>query len=155
VGTNDIFELADSAPTAEVRALAIYKGDLIAAGSFNTAGASIARFDGLAWELLGGPSATASDALTIYSGGLTASGAFPNDNGGFSFVGSWYDCEFDFAGDANDDDVVNIADLMIVITQWGVCPDSASPCTGDVAPHPDGDGIVNINDVLEVIRNWS
>jgi hypothetical protein len=155
VGTNDIFELEDSEPTAEVRALAIYKGDLIAAGSFNAAGASIARFNGLAWELLGGPSATSSDALAIYSGGLTASGAFPADNGGFAFVGSWYDSDFDFAGDANDDGFVNMNDLMMVITQWGVCPDSASPCTGDVAPHPDGDGIVNINDVLEVIRNWS
>ena len=50
-------------------------------------------------------------------------------------------------GDVNGDGIVNVADILIVISEWGVC----SGCSSDV----NSDGIVNVNDLLIVIANWS
>ena len=50
-------------------------------------------------------------------------------------------CPADITGDA----VVNVADLLMVIDQWGQ-PNSPADITGD--------GIVNVNDLLEVVGNW-
>ena len=49
-------------------------------------------------------------------------------------------------GDVNGDGIVNVADILIVIIEWGVC----SGCPSDV----NGDGSVNVNDLLIVIANW-
>ena len=49
-------------------------------------------------------------------------------------------------GDANGDGVVDIADLLVVLDNWG----SSGP-DGDV----NGDNIVDIQDLLAVIGNWS
>jgi formylglycine-generating enzyme len=56
-------------------------------------------------------------------------------------------------GDVNGDGVVNIADLLAVISAWGPCQ-SGRPCPADTSPYPDGDGAVNVNDLLAVIANW-
>jgi len=53
-------------------------------------------------------------------------------------------------GDLNGDGVVDVNDLLIVITQWGACPASPAMCTGD-ANH---DSVVDVNDLLIVITNW-
>jgi len=53
-------------------------------------------------------------------------------------------------GDVNGDDVVNIADLLAVITTWGPCPQPPLQCTGDA----DDSGAVDVNDLLIVITNW-
>ncbi len=50
------------------------------------------------------------------------------------------------AGDANEDQVVNVSDLLMVINSWGACPG----CPADVT----GDGIVNASDLLAVINAW-
>jgi len=52
-------------------------------------------------------------------------------------------------GDVNGDGVVNITDLLIMISQWGQCPTSGD-CTADV----NGDGWVNVTDLLVAIANW-
>ena len=52
-------------------------------------------------------------------------------------------------GDATHDGIVNIDDLLAVITQWGPCP-PPNLCAGDV----NGDGVINIDDLLLVITNW-
>ena len=48
--------------------------------------------------------------------------------------------------DANNDGVVNIVDLLEVISAWGPCPG----CDADT----NGDDVVNILDLLEVISGW-
>jgi subtilisin family serine protease len=48
-------------------------------------------------------------------------------------------------GDLNNDGVVNVNDLLRVISDWGLVHTPA-----DI----DGDGIVNVNDLLIVIQNW-
>ncbi|MCI0676923.1 MAG: dockerin type I domain-containing protein, partial [Phycisphaerales bacterium] len=49
----------------------------------------------------------------------------------------------------NGDGMVNVIDLLAVISQWGGGPGSA----GDIAPGC-GDGIVNVTDLLAVISAW-
>lgn len=56
--------------------------------------------------------------------------------------------------DINQDGVVNIDDLVAIITHWGECPPEANPCMGDVTPEPDGDRAVNIDDLIKVITEW-
>jgi hypothetical protein len=57
-------------------------------------------------------------------------------------------------GDVNHDGVVDINDLLAVISGWGICPPPPFDCHADVAPPPAGDGLINIDDLLFVISNW-
>ena len=52
-------------------------------------------------------------------------------------------------GDLNGDSLVNVTDLLIMISQWGQCPTSGD-CPSDV----NGDGYVNVTDLLIAIGNW-
>ena len=55
-------------------------------------------------------------------------------------------------GDADGDGEVGIQDFLLVIGNWGECPDPCPPlCPGDV----DGDCEVGIEDFLIVIGNWT
>ena len=49
-------------------------------------------------------------------------------------------------GDVNDDGVVNISDLLIIISDWGPC----DGCSSDV----NADGAVDVTDLLLAIANW-
>ena len=53
------------------------------------------------------------------------------------------------SGDVNGDGTVDVQDLVLVIVNWGPCPD-LGPCTGDL----DGNGAVDVTDLVEVIVNW-
>ena len=48
--------------------------------------------------------------------------------------------------DINGDDVVNISDLLEIISSWGLC----SGCDADI----NDDGTVNVSDLLMVIDAW-
>jgi hypothetical protein len=52
-------------------------------------------------------------------------------------------------GDVTGEGLVNIDDLVAVITAWGPC--SISICPADV----NADGVVNIDDLIVVISHWS
>jgi hypothetical protein len=55
-------------------------------------------------------------------------------------------------GDADGNGVVNVADLIAVITAWGACPGSCPPgCPADL----DGDCMVGVTDLVLVVSNWS
>lgn len=50
------------------------------------------------------------------------------------------------AGDLDGDGSVGIADLLILLGDWGACPG----CQADL----DGDGAVGITDLLQLLANW-
>lgn len=68
------------------------------------------------------------------------------DMGSYEFIGEGDCC----TGDVNNDNVVNVTDLLAIISAWGAC----SGCPADVAPNPCKDGTVNVTDLLAVISNW-
>ncbi|MCI0366150.1 MAG: dockerin type I domain-containing protein, partial [Phycisphaerales bacterium] len=53
-------------------------------------------------------------------------------------------------GDLTGDGIVNIDDLLALLSDWGSCPAPSTVCPADL----DGDGSVNINDLLMLINNW-
>jgi len=52
-------------------------------------------------------------------------------------------------GDTNGDAIVNLTDLLNVLSQWGTCPVDED-CAGDVTD----DGFVGLADLLNVLANW-
>ena len=49
-------------------------------------------------------------------------------------------------GDINETEQVDVADLLFLLSEWGVC----ECCPSDIAP----DGIVGINDLLVLLSVW-
>ena len=56
--------------------------------------------------------------------------------------------ECDKRGDVNDDLVVNVTDLLILLSGWGFC--TTNPCPGDL----DFNGTINVSDLLILLANW-
>ncbi|MCI0630412.1 MAG: DUF3466 family protein [Phycisphaerales bacterium] len=54
-------------------------------------------------------------------------------------------------GDATGDGLVNVNDLLAVISAWGTCPLPPATCPADL----NGNGAVGIDDLLIVINNWT
>jgi hypothetical protein len=50
--------------------------------------------------------------------------------------------------------VVNIDDLLSVISAWGPCPTPPTACPANVATGPGSETVVNIDDLLAVISAW-
>jgi hypothetical protein len=58
-------------------------------------------------------------------------------------------------GNSNGDNVVDVNDLLAVVTTWGVCPGCPpATCPGDLAPFPVGNCVIDVNDLLQVISHW-
>ena len=57
------------------------------------------------------------------------------------------ECNDPCPGDVNGDMIIDITDLLIVLSQWG---QTCSGCPADVT----GDGVINIADLLAIIANW-
>lgn len=55
-----------------------------------------------------------------------------------------------FVADVNADSIVNVLDLLAVISAWGSCSPPPELCPADL----DGNGIVNVLDLLIVINNY-
>ena len=77
-----------------VFSLTVYNGDLIAGGSFTSAGgvaaSYIARWDGAAWQPLGSGMDHWVFSLTVYNGDLIAGGSFTTAGGvGASYIAGW------------------------------------------------------------------
>jgi hypothetical protein len=53
-------------------------------------------------------------------------------------------------GDVNCDRIVNVADLLLVVQNWGDCPLPPFVCEADLT----NDGAVNGCDLLSVVNNW-
>jgi len=79
----------------------------------------------------------------------------PAGNQGASILGISIACAC--PGDIDGNTVVNVNDLLSVVSTWGPCPAPCPPrCTADIAPlgPPQGDCQVNVNDLLAVITTW-
>ncbi|MCZ6494030.1 MAG: hypothetical protein O6933_08125 [Planctomycetota bacterium] len=55
-------------------------------------------------------------------------------------------CPADLSGDGE----VGILDLLVLLSNWGLCPNSPAPCPADL----NGDSAVGILDLLELLANW-
>ena len=53
-------------------------------------------------------------------------------------------------GDLNIDCRVGIADLLLLFSAWGPCPDPPADCPADL----NGDGTVGVADLLILFANW-
>ena len=94
-----------------------------------------------------------SDINAIVGFGEDAQGElYICDMGGeiFKIVAPLAKSDCDNPADIDGNGVVDINDLLAVISAWGPCPG----CPADCSPQPDGDGEVNIDDLLFVISNW-
>lgn len=54
--------------------------------------------------------------------------------------------ELSCPGDANADGFIDVADLLVILANWGPCPG----CGADL----DGSGVVNVTDLLIMLANW-
>jgi len=59
-------------------------------------------------------------------------------------------CERSIPGDLDGDGIVGILDLLILLADWGPCPDPPDGCPADL----DGDGSVGILDLLTLLAHW-
>ncbi len=62
-------------------------------------------------------------------------------------------CPADIAPQPSGNGVVNVADLLMVINNWGPCSPPPAHCPADIAP-PGGNGNVNVGDLLLIISSW-
>ncbi|MDY7109972.1 MAG: hypothetical protein SYC29_15175 [Planctomycetota bacterium] len=53
-------------------------------------------------------------------------------------------------GDMDNDGLVNVADLLSLLSQWGECPPPPAECPGDL----NGDDRVGAGDLLILLGNW-
>lgn len=54
-------------------------------------------------------------------------------------------------GDVNGDGLVDVADFLALLGDWGPCPAPPADCPADVIPN----GIVDVSDLLYLLQNWS
>lgn len=108
------------------------------------------------WCTIDGGGGTSTGGSFAVSGTIGQPDAGIALNGGaFTVVGGFWPgavvhkCQ----ADVNGNNLVNIDDLVAVITSWGACPSPPASCPADVSP-AGGDGQVNIDDLVVVITGW-
>jgi hypothetical protein len=74
----------------------------------------------------------------------------PPENNQIDWGSAIYVARAQKLGDVNGDGVVNVTDLLAVISAWGACTAPPQDCPADI----NGDGQVNVTDLLAVIGNW-
>ena len=89
--------------------------------------------------------------------GAPGAGSLQNSTG--NWVGETYDlafcltpgvpCPADVPGVSPG--VVDVEDLLSILTNWGPCPDPCPPsCAADIVP----DCVVDVQDLLSILVNW-
>lgn len=56
-------------------------------------------------------------------------------------------CEGIIIGDLNGDGLVNVTDLLMLLSNWGTCV----ACPADI----NGDNMINVTDLLLLLSNWN
>jgi len=135
--------------------------ELYAGGLFTSAGglaaSRIAKWDGTSWSPLGSGMNDWVVALTTFDDGsgpaLYAGGRFTVSPAGDSYIAKWQGCPTEtegVLGDLNGDDIVDGADLGILLSSWGPCADP-NDCPADL----NGDGTVDGADLGILLSEWS
>ncbi len=103
--------------TGFVQALAVYNGELIAAGLFasasGTSASNIARWNGSAWQPLGAGTNGTVNALAVRAGTLVAAGSFTQAGGvAASNIASWNGSTWSALGAGTNGTVLSLAVLQ-------------------------------------------
>ncbi|MCI0629216.1 MAG: dockerin type I domain-containing protein [Phycisphaerales bacterium] len=118
----------------------------LAWGPYLWADGLIPRSDGLIWEC----SNLANDGThPSNSGRQKVANMLMNFMLNSPFAEPWFEVVIE--PDVTGDQIINIDDLLAVISAWGPCPPPAEECSADV----NSNGVVNLFDLLTVIANWS
>ncbi|MCH8825055.1 MAG: hypothetical protein IH984_16290 [Planctomycetes bacterium] len=170
-GSNWSAGIEDGGFNAPARSVTVFEGgvnepaSLVVGGSFSTAGKvevnAIVKFNGKIWSPLGSGLSTSE-----YNGDPAVwslkefddnSGTGPAlfAGGGFTFAGGnssehiakWIICDSQIPGDLDGDGIVNEIDLVLLLSNWGMCDD----CPADL----DGNGSVGTSDLLILFSNWT
>jgi|SoiMethySBSTD1v2_1073268.scaffolds.fasta_scaffold07094_6 hypothetical protein len=72
-----------------------------------------------------------------------------NNAGAFKLFARHNTCPSDIVPSPMGDQIVDVNDLLAIVTNWGPCP--GSPCMADIASE---DHKVDVNDLLAVITTW-
>jgi len=136
-----------------VQSLAVLEERLYVGGSFAVAGSVItsrlAQWDGEAWQAAAISVNNIVRAMTPYENALAVGGSFTFVNGQPINRVALVECiECRFA-DLNCDGTVDGADLLILLSAWGPCPDP-DDCPADL----NGDGAVDGGDLLLLLSEW-
>jgi hypothetical protein len=108
-------------------------------------------FYDLSWNTLDGGGGVSTGAEFEFAGTIGQPDCGPVMTGGdFEFTGGFWgaprpesiDCPADLTGD----DVVDVFDLLELLSSWGWCPS----CPADIT----GDDVVDVFDLLEVLAHW-
>jgi hypothetical protein len=134
--------------------------ELYAGGQFTSAGANrIAKWDGESWSPLDAGMSSVVRALNVFDDGsgngpaLFAGGQFTASPAGDSYLAKWQGCPVEppcATADLNCDGVVNVSDLLILLSHWGPCIPKEGSCEADL----NGDGTVNVSDLLLLLAQW-
>lgn len=98
----------------------------------------------------GGGISSGGEFSVIGTIGQAASG--PIQGGDFDFLSGYLssECFLCVQGDFDCDGLINGADLTVLLTNWGQCPNSQSSCTGEI----NSDGTVDGQDLAILLGNW-
>jgi hypothetical protein len=128
---------------------------LIAIGVFTLAATSFADYD-ISWHTIDGGGGTSTGGGFSLSGTIGQPDAGTMTGGEFTLVGGFWAGAGDpgepscpIVGDLNCDGAVDGADLLILLSAWGDCPDPGN-CPADL----NNDGAVDGADLLLLLSNW-
>jgi hypothetical protein len=126
--------------------IANYEGGIAATTydlSWNTVDGGGGAAVGGTFALTGTASQPDASVVPLTGGTYSLSGGFWPGAGSVSVP----TCPPDIVPSGGGDGLVNIDDLLAVISGWGSCPPT---CPADIT----NDNVVNIDDLLAVITNW-
>ena len=133
---------------------------LYVGGAFTEAGGEpieyLAVWDGHGWSAVGSWSSGLVSELAAFDDGiepgasLFVGGSFQNSPAGDGRLAQLAPCgPACQAADLNCDGVVDVSDLLQLLSAWGAC-DGGGPCDADLT----GDDVVDVSDLLILLSDW-
>lgn len=125
-------------------AIAIASGCRVAAANYE-----------IAWYTIDGGGGVSASFTYEVSGTVGQPDAGSSTGGGYELTGAFWAGTIGAVpscpGDLYADGVVDVIDLLILLSRWGPCPEPCPPyCLGDI----NLDCVVNTADLLILLGNW-